>query len=194
MFNFLSKSSEKDLSDADLIKNYKSSENPAYVAELFRRYMPLLATISYSYFGKSPLGEDAIMEVYEIITADLKSHDVQNFKPWLYSVAKNHFLKLKKKEGVYDLFDNEMMKNQNLFVENGEELSLKLENEELLNTLEGSLSELNDEQHVCVKLFYLKGKSYKEVADETGYELSKVKSHIQNGKRNLKLILEKKNG
>lgn len=194
MFNFLSKSTEKDLSDADLIKNYKSSENPAYVAELFRRYMPLLATIAYSYFGKSPLGEDAIMEVYEIIAADLKSHDVQNFKPWLYSVSKNHFLKVKKKEGVYDLFDNDMMKSQDLFVENGEELSLKLENEELLNKLEGSLSELNDEQQVCVTLFYLKGKSYKEVADETGFELSKVKSHIQNGKRNLKLILEKTNG
>lgn len=134
------------------------------------------------------------MEIFEILVKDLRKHEVQNFKSWLFSVARNHFLKVKRKEGVMDLFDRDMVKTTDLFVENEEELSLKLESEELLTRMEDSLSQLKEEQRVCVELFYLKSKSYKEVAEETGYDMKKVKSHIQNGKRNLKIILEGKNG
>ena len=54
-----------------------------------------------------------------------------------------------------------------------------------------SVNQLNKEQGECVKLFYLEGKSYQEVAELTSYSIKKVKSYIQNGKRNLKNILTK---
>jgi RNA polymerase sigma-70 factor (ECF subfamily) len=41
-------------------------------------------------------------------------------------------------------------------------------------------------------LFYLEQKCYKDIADLTGYDLNKVKSAIQNGKRNLKICMERK--
>ncbi len=194
MFKLLQKSRKNEYTDQELIEEYKRTGNTAFVGELFVRYTPLLATIAHSYFGRSALGEDAIMEIFEILVKDLKKHEVKNFKSWLFSVARNHYLKIKRKEGVMDLFDKDVGKTTDLFVENGDELSLKLESEELLTRMEGSLSQLKEEQRVCVELFYLKSKSYKEVAEETGYDLKKVKSHIQNGKRNLKIILEGGNG
>jgi RNA polymerase sigma-70 factor (ECF subfamily) len=42
-----------------------------------------------------------------------------------------------------------------------------------------------------VERFYLHQQSYQQIAEGTGYSLSQVKSHIQNGKRNLKLLLLK---
>ena len=62
-----------------------------------------------------------------------------------------------------------------------------------LQQLEEGITKLNSEQKICVELFYLQNKSYVEVAEITGYELNQVKSYIQNGKRNLKIYLEKKN-
>lgn len=67
-----------------------------------------------------------------------------------------------------------------------------LENEQTYDLLEEAIEELNGEQKQCVILFYLKKNSYQQIAEKTGYSLLQVKSYIQNGKRNLKIILEKK--
>ena len=50
---------------------------------------------------------------------------------------------------------------------------------------------LNPEQKQTVELFYLQEKSYKEIVDQTGFSMNDVKSYIQNGKRNLKIMLSK---
>ena len=55
-----------------------------------------------------------------------------------------------------------------------------------------SLEELNPEQKQCLILFYLEKKSYQEISENTGFSLMQVKSYIQNGKRNLKILLDKK--
>ncbi|HEY0653572.1 MAG TPA: sigma factor-like helix-turn-helix DNA-binding protein, partial [Chryseosolibacter sp.] len=60
-----------------------------------------------------------------------------------------------------------------------------------LRKLEGCIETLPEEQRQCVKLFYLQKKCYKEITELTGFELNKVKSYIQNGKRNLKICMEK---
>ena len=68
----------------------------------------------------------------------------------------------------------------------------KTEEKEIQYTLlEKAIEELNEDQRKCIKLFYLKERSYNEIVDETGYSLNEVKSFIQNGKRNLKIKLEK---
>jgi len=59
-----------------------------------------------------------------------------------------------------------------------------------LQRLEKCIEELKDEQKDCVKLFYLKELCYKDIVKHTGIELNKVKSYIQNGKRNLKICME----
>jgi RNA polymerase sigma-70 factor (ECF subfamily) len=67
-----------------------------------------------------------------------------------------------------------------------------LQNEHTYDLLEEAIQELSEEQKLCVNLFYLQKKSYQQITDRTGFTLMQVKSYIQNGKRNLKIILEKK--
>ena len=67
-----------------------------------------------------------------------------------------------------------------------------IQNDHALELMEVALKELGAEQQQCVTLFYLEKKSYQQISDETGYNMLQVKSFIQNGKRNLKLLIEKK--
>jgi RNA polymerase sigma-70 factor (ECF subfamily) len=74
--------------------------------------------------------------------------------------------------------------------ESGLHLNKAEEKEKQFVALENAIEELSAEQKKCVDLFYLKEKSYVEIAEITGFTLNEVKSYIQNGKRNLKIKLE----
>ena len=65
-----------------------------------------------------------------------------------------------------------------------------VEKDLLLQKMEAAINKLNPDQQQCVKLFYLEKKSYSEVAEITGFTMLQVKSYLQNGKRNLKLLME----
>ena len=80
-----------------------------------------------------------------------------------------------------------------LVAESGEFLDLLEEegDEEQLKALHHCLDRLPEEQRVSICEFFLSEKSYAEIAEQTGYVLKSVKSYIQNGKRNLKLCIEK---
>jgi RNA polymerase sigma-70 factor (ECF subfamily) len=76
--------------------------------------------------------------------------------------------------------------------ESGELRTEREEKEMQLQQLEVALTHLQDDQRQCLIWFYLEKLSYQQVAERGGYSLMQVKSHIQNGKRNLRLLLEKK--
>ena len=103
-------------------------------------------------------------------------------------VAKNHCLmKLRDRHGKTAVAINEDIAPAEVH-----DRQLHIEKDRQLELMTDSLNELNKEQKLCVTLFYLDKKSYQEIADETGFSLMQVKSYIQNGKRNLKILLEKK--
>jgi len=58
--------------------------------------------------------------------------------------------------------------------------------------LESALASLNNQQQTCIRLFYYQRKSYREIAEEKGFSLKQVKSFIQNGRRNIKVYMERK--
>jgi len=66
------------------------------------------------------------------------------------------------------------------------------EKEKRLREMEEGILHLSTEQRTCIDLFYIKEMSYKDISQKTGYTLLQIKSHIQNGKRNLKIYLDKK--
>jgi RNA polymerase sigma-70 factor (ECF subfamily) len=98
----------------------------------------------------------------------------------------------KEKKMVYQDFFTESDEDG---VENSVPLHLDNEGaedkEQSLQLLEKGLENLDEEQRICLKMFYLEKKSYQEITEFTGYDLNKVKSYIQNGKRNLKIFMEK---
>jgi RNA polymerase sigma-70 factor (ECF subfamily) len=128
-----------------------------------------------------------------VIQKDLLKHEVQNINAWLFSVTRNHCYKKLNKQKKNPLQTTEDENLLNIFMENNEDDDLldKLAQEDQFVALEKAINLLKDEQKECIDLFYLKQMSYQQINEQTGIELKKVKSHIQNGKRNLKLIMEK---
>lgn len=180
------------LSDSDLIERYRNSHDAQYVGVLYKRYSHLVFGLCFKYFKREDDAQDASMEVFENLLELLKKHHVETFAPWLYRVATNHCLMLLRKKNKHTTINLENNLSD-IHVENDENLHLsdKSDEKELsLIKLEDAIGKLKDEQKTCVELFYLKGNSYVEVAELTGFSLNQVKSHIQNGKRNLKLIME----
>jgi RNA polymerase sigma factor (sigma-70 family) len=179
------------LNDTDLLQLYKSSSDTQLIGELYKRYTHLVFGLCLKYLKNEEDSKDAVMQIFEKLLDDLKKHEVNNFKSWLYSVSRNYCLMQLRKTKTEVPADEYVINNyQGELMENDEELHHDFVNLHP-NKLKEALTALNEEQRKCVELFYLEEKSYKEVAELTGYSLVKVKSYIQNGKRNLKIRLSK---
>lgn len=181
-----------DLPDHELILKYRESRNTEVIAILFQRYTHLVYGVCLKYLEDQDDAKDAVMEIFEGLIEDLLKHEVHNFKSWLHSVTRNHCLmKLRKEKDLVMDFEKIYGKTGEDFVEITEDLHQEnvLENynpEDLAQVLKT----LKEPQRRCIELFYLEGKSYQEVSEITGYSMNEVKSHVQNGKRNLKIRLE----
>jgi RNA polymerase sigma factor (sigma-70 family) len=179
------------LHDDELVKSFCSSNENIFLEELFGRYIRFVFLISLKYLKNEDSAKDAAMQVFEKVSHDLKRFEVHNFKSWLHVTTKNFCLmqlRSGNKTQTIDIdnekyFEQNMENNPYLHHDYDSEKELKLEQ------LEKAVSALDNEQKQCVELFYLQEKSYKEVADITGFTMNQVKSHIQNGKRNLKNLL-----
>lgn len=197
IFNF-GKQNISQKADDELVREYKSTGNSSVVGELYKRYAHLVFGVCLKYLKEENAAQDMVMEVFEKLLNDLRNHDVQNFKSWLYMVAKNQCLMLLRKQKGKESVelktdrgedeDDEAVENE--LIGHLDDVDLK---ETQLQHLEEGLTTLNDEQRRCLELFYLQHKTYVEVAEITGFDMKQVKSYIQNGKRNLKIYLESKN-
>ncbi len=181
-----------DLSDEELVNLYKQESDNQYLGILFKRYSHLVFGVCLKYLKDEDDSKDAAMQVFEKLFIELKKHQIQHFKAWLHTVTKYHCLMIlrssNKESSGHEahIMEIEAFKHQ---VQGNDEESL--ENEMKLQHMESSISELEPSQQTCIRLFYLEGKSYQQVAHITGYSLKQVKSYLQNGKRNLKLKLSK---
>ncbi len=158
------------------------------LGELYQRYMDLVFGVCLKYLKEPEAAKDTVMQIFEELVIKLKKHEVENFRAWLHQVAKNHCL--------MQLRTPRNMKTVEIpatLMQNEENVHLNgvLEKEENLEKLEHCLATLSDEQKRMLQLFYFEGKCYNEIVTLTGYDWNQVRSFIQNGRRNLKLCMEK---
>ena len=178
------------IEDKELLENFYRDSNNQWLGILLQRYTLLLLGLCMKYLKNEEEAKDCVQQIFLKAITELQKYKVDYFKSWLYMVGKNHCLmKIRDSHGRHpvEITDNIAMQD--------DETDLKrqlYEKDKTLNTLHDSLHELNAEQKQCVTLFYLQKNSYQQIVETTGYNLLQVKSYIQNGKRNLKLILEKK--
>lgn len=187
LFGLFSRKHIRTLDDSELVKLVKDNDKDA-LGEIFQRYSPLVMGLCLKYMKSVPVAEDIMMEMFEKLPQKIAKAEIGNFKNWLYTVSRNECLMdLRKKK-----LDTGDLENAEIFTANEDEerLQAAYKKEEELKALEVAISGLKDEQRVCIDLFYLKRKSYEEITRQTGFELKKVKSYIQNGKRNIKLTIE----
>ena len=186
---FLENNSDQNIpEDHLLVSEYRQSGNLETLGKLYGRYMHLVFGLCLKYLKNEEKSKDAVMQIFEQLITKLKIHEVSNFKSWLYTLARNYCLMEIRSSGKH-----EFVSMEDNFMEKDAFVHLDIDDmrENKLSIMEQCLEKLPSEQKETINLFYLEQKCYKDVAELTGYDLNKVKSYIQNGKRNLKICIEK---
>lgn len=180
--------------DEILIREYLSTKDLELLGILYQRYTHLVYGVCLKYYKDREESKDAVMQIFEKLIVEIEKHEVTNFRAWLYVMTKHFCLRqLQKKNSSskkFKQFYDEKIMESTIDLSPLDDAPEKDMNAALRECIE----KLKKEQKACIELFYFKEKCYEEVSEELSLELKKVKSYIQNGKRNLKICLEKENG
>lgn len=177
----------EDTTDQELVRAFCTDGRRAALGVLYRRYGHLVVGLCLDYLKEREAARDATMDIFEKVTLKVCNQPIETFRAWLFYTSRNHCVDLLRRR----IRERERKQRINPpgFVESAD--AERPLSEERLEALPDALAQLNEGQARCVRLFYLRGMSYQEVATATGYDLKQVKSHLQNGRRNLRLHLEK---
>ncbi len=194
VFNFMKTEDLNNKTDLELITFYKQTNNNAFVGELYKRYTHLIFGVCMKYLKNEDDAQDSSIMIFEKLLTDLKKYEIQQFKAWLHSVCKTYCLMQLRSGAIKQKHKQEMEKDFTSVMETEYELHLYNDNKKEIHLtyMEECMKGLNEEQRLCVELFFLQEKSYHEVTEVTNFTLNNVKSYIQNGKRNLKNCIEAK--
>jgi RNA polymerase sigma-70 factor (ECF subfamily) len=175
-------------SDDELLRQFTETANQELLGHLYSRYIPLVYGLCLKHLQQIEDAEDAVVDIYEEISQKIRNYPIGNFKTWIYSVAKNHCLQIlrKEKNRIFEEIDGNFMESDEF--EHLLDVEDDKEKEEALNYC---LDTLSEEQRLCIVHFFFEDFSYADIVEKTGFALNKVKSYIQNGKRNLKLCILK---
>jgi len=175
------------------MEHFRRGGDKDALGTLFLRYMELVYGVCLKYLGQTESAQDAVMDIYEHVNKKLPEHEVENFSAWLYMVSKNHCLQLlrKKNKLLTVSLDDPLMQN-------GREAHLEDDGFELVITMDVTdqlhhcLEQLPEKQKICIRMFYFEKRSYAEICEATQLPMDHVRSHIQNGRRNLKKCIQTK--
>jgi RNA polymerase sigma-70 factor (ECF subfamily) len=177
------------ISDQELLERWYADRNNEWLGILLQRYTLLLLGVCMKYMKNEEEARDCVQQIFVKVITELAKYRVEFFKSWIYTIARNHCLmRLRDQHGHAAELSDSMLAAWD--EEPG--LNTHQKKEQMLGWMGECLEELGKEQKQCVTLFYLDKRSYQEIASSTGFTLMQVKSYIQNGKRNLRLLLEKK--
>ncbi len=186
-----SKNKPEKESDEELIKRFYNENDLEILGILYKRYMHLVYGVCLKYLKNREESQDAVMQIFEVLVKEIPKHEIRVFKNWLHGVSRN-FCLMKIRKNASDKIKSDTF-SKDVFMESSTNLHPldTEENTDLTSPLKKCMERLKAIQKQSIELFYYDQKCYKEIADELSIEEKKVKSFIQNGKRNLKLCIEK---
>lgn len=176
------------ITDAELLALFHADGNQEWIGVLLQRYTLLLLGVCMKYLKDENEARDCVQQIFLKVLTEVPKYKIEYFKSWLYMVAKNHCLMRLRDKGSRTVKEL----NENSATHDETDKQELLDTEVTYGLLEEAVRELNEEQRTCVTLFYLQKQSYQQITERTGFSALQVKSYIQNGKRNLKIILERK--
>jgi RNA polymerase sigma factor (sigma-70 family) len=182
-------SSYQHLTDQELLQLYYETRDIQLLGYLLQRYTLLLFGVCFKYLKNEEAARDSVQQIFLKALQEVPRYQVTYIKSWLYMVAKNHCLMYLRDHNKH--IPDELQEHHHSLAASEADTEKLQEREKLLQLLEQAMHTLSPQQRICVSQFYLQKKSYKEIADATGYSMLHVKSFIQNGKRNIKLWVEK---
>ena len=174
------------ISDAELLENFYKDLDNKWLGILLPRYTLLLLGVCMKYLKNEEDSRDCVQQIFLKVINELHKYKVEYFKSWIYMIAKNHCLmKLRGNKNYQVELNDRAIPHDEISIDKND----LIEKDRLLQKMQEALKQLNPEQQQCVNLFYLQKKSYSEIAEITGFSMLQVKSNLQNGKRNLKLLM-----
>lgn len=184
----------QQLSDEELVSRFSETQQQTYFEELYRRYMHLAYGVCLKLMKNEDEARDVVSDVFKILFLKLPKADVKSFKAYLYTVSRNECIaKLRQRKSEMEKLAkyNHVENSPTDFMESDGFAALFNAHPTMEQEVERAVAQLGDEQKTCVRLFFYEDKSYREIATETGFTEKQVKSYLQNGKRNLRILLEK---
>lgn len=175
--------------DETLLQLYQNSGKTDYLGRLYDRYIPLVYGLCLKYLRNEDDAQDAVMQLFEELVPKVMKHEIKTFRTWLYTVSKNHCMQLlrNKEHHLHVEFQSDFMESVDIL----NLLDEEEDDRERIQALQHCMEKLPEQQRVTITHFFNDGLSYADIVSITGYPLTKVKSYIQNGKRNLKICVEK---
>lgn len=186
---FLKRTKYNKINDNELIILYQNTKDKRIIGELYKRYGHLVFGLCLKLLKNQQEAEDKVMLIFEHLYEKLLKHEISNFKSWLYRVSQNEcYMQLRKRDNTTLSYEEVAFENEN---KDDEELEKVIAKEKIVLELEQAIGLLKPDQQIAIQLFYIEEHSYQYISERLKWDLNKVKSQIQNAKRNLKLILEK---
>jgi RNA polymerase sigma-70 factor (ECF subfamily) len=180
--------------EEDLLSEFSSSKDLEVLGELYSGYMHLVYGVCLKYLKNREESQDAVMQIFEKLITEIPKQKIGNFRSWLHVVTKNYCLMQLRSDKIRESKHREWTIDPGNFMEKSYEMHpIDKEDNTMDEALADCIERLKDEQKECIIQFYYESKSYSEIAKNLGIDDNKVKSYLQNGKRNLKLCLEAKN-
>jgi len=182
--------------DEALLAEFKSVGDLGVIGELYSRYVHLVYGVCLKYLKEREEAKDGVMQIFEKLIVEIPKHNTINFRSWLHVVTKNYCLmQLRSGKSEKEKF-SEWINDPSVFMETDTDLHPLDDNEyskSIESDLEDCIERLKEEQRLCIRQFYFENRCYNEISGNLDLDEKKVKSHLQNGKRNLKICLEEKN-
>jgi RNA polymerase sigma factor (sigma-70 family) len=177
------------ISDNELLENYQADKDNRWLGILLQRYTLLLFGVCMKYLKNEEEARDAVQQIFLKALTEIPKYRIEYFKSWLYTIARNHCLmKLRDRhKQMVEIHDNLLLTED----ENENSRLFHVLKDQQFTLMKEALSQLTAEQKNCISLFYLEKQTYQQIAEKTGFNYMQVKSYIQNGKRNLKILLQK---
>ena len=182
-----------DSTDEELLQLFDRNGSLDTLGALYSRYMHLVYGVSLKYLGNREDAKDVVMQIFEKLITDLPGQEVRNFKSWLYVLTKNHCLmQIRSRKSADGRLEGYKIEQE--FMESDQEMHpIDREDQFVEKALKHCIEQLKAEQKQCIELFYYQKLCYQEIAGRLSISEKKVKSYLQNGKRNLKICLERTN-
>ena len=175
----------KEWTDQEVHDYYRRTHDSTSISEMYNRYSHIVLGICLKYLGNREDAQDITLEVFGEMIDNWKTAEVKNVPAWLHVIARNKSLNHLKKQKRFSLFASQQKTETDYFTE--DEISI----EDLIQQMGRAIEDLSTQQRSCIEKFYLKKMSYKEIAEATSIAVEDVRSHIQNGRRNLRLLMKK---
>ncbi len=188
ILRFLTNISGSTATDQELLAAYRQKADLQVLGQLYSRYMDLVYGLTLKYLEEPEIAKDAVMQIFEELVSKLQHHEVAYFKGWLYTVSKNHCLMQLRRDKTKKTIQ---LPEEFMYSEENGHLNGSMLKEAQLQLMEKCLQKLTVEQQEAVSLFYLEQQSYHQIVEKTGMDWTKVRSLIQNGRRNLKICMDK---